>query len=319
MSDAVLDPAEREAIQAAIRAGRPAAGAATAIDARDTARMTLLASERLAERATPALLRLGTRWAGEAPRTLAAHLPGQWRAAPLGCETVAGAALRELQRRAWIKPCRLAGAGPALAIAVEGDVIQRAAARRCGEGDRVAAVERAATPVSITAIRLFEPTGRAVAASWITAWRAVDDRGLVLVEDGAELLDELAAAPALTRLTLELTGDVVGQVTVFAPPAMLAQRELALEAHRADARAISEVLAGVPVELVVELGRFTMPLHHLGGLRQGATFELSTFVDASLPVRCGGALKAWGRPVLARGVMAIEIERAVSDPGVPHE
>lgn len=175
MSEPTLDPEELEAIQAAVRAGRPRASAPPALDARDAARLTLLAGERLAERAIPALLRLGTRWASDAPRGLAAHLPGTWRAAPLGCEVVTGTALRELQRSAWITAGAVA-AGSTLALAVEGEVIQRAAARRCGDAGKPPSAERPTPPITAAAIRLFEPTGRAIAASWEQTWRALVGR-----------------------------------------------------------------------------------------------------------------------------------------------
>ena len=31
------------------------------------------------------------------------------------------------------------------------------------------------------------------------------------------------------------------------------------------------------------------------------------FVDDPLPIYCGDVLKAWGRPVVTRGVLAVEI------------
>jgi flagellar motor switch/type III secretory pathway protein FliN len=318
VSEPTLDPEELEAIQAAVRAGRPRASAAPSLDARDAARLTLLASDRLAERAIPALLRLGTRWAGEAPRALAAHLPGTWRAAPLGCEVVTGTALRELSRSAWITVGAVA-AGSTLALAVEGDVIQRAAARRCGDPGKPSTGERPTPPITAAAIRLFEPTGRAIASSWELTWRAVDERALAASDDPARALEAMHALPALVRLTLELSGDLSGRIVLFVPPAMLIHGERALEAHRADARGIGRALADVPVDVIVELGTFPLSLHALATLRPGATFALPTFVDSSVPVRCGGALKAWAKPVLARGVLAVEIERVVARHGEAHE
>ena len=59
-----------------------------------------------------------------------------------------------------------------------------------------------------------------------------------------------------------------------------------------------------------------MSLSELRRLEQGATFALQGFVDSRVPVYCGGALKAWAKPVVCRGVLAVQIESVIHDQGI---
>jgi Type III flagellar switch regulator (C-ring) FliN C-term len=42
---------------------------------------------------------------------------------------------------------------------------------------------------------------------------------------------------------------------------------------------------------------------------------LRGFVDSRVPVYCEGVLKAWARPVVCRGVLAVQIESIVHGQG----
>ena len=53
------------------------------------------------------------------------------------------------------------------------------------------------------------------------------------------------------------------------------------------------------------------PLH-----KHGSTFTLQGFVDSRVPVYIGGALKAWAKPVVCRGVLAVQIESVIHDQGI---
>jgi len=79
---------------------------------------------------------------------------------------------------------------------------------------------------------------------------------------------------------------------------------------------VAKTLANVPIEVIVELGTLRMSLSELRRLENGATFALSGFVDSRVPVYCGGALKAWGKPVVCRGVLAVQIESVIHDQGI---
>jgi hypothetical protein len=59
-----------------------------------------------------------------------------------------------------------------------------------------------------------------------------------------------------------------------------------------------------------------MELRQLRKLTPGATFTLSGFVDSRVPVYCGGALKAWAKPVICRGMLAVQIESVIHDQGI---
>jgi len=313
VSDPILDPAELEAIQAAIRdsGGRRRQPSGETSDA---TRLTLVAGDRLAERATPGMLHLATRWAARADRVLAPHIGGQWRLELVGCDVVEGSVLRDVVATAWLAALVVEGApteGAAMLLMVQGDVIEASAARRCGDVPSAGAPDRSAATTSPAARRLFEPTGRAVVASWMSTWCEVNDRSLRVAENIAGSLADLLVAATLVRLTLKFSGDITGQIQIVAPPGMLVHPALALAAHRADAAAITRALAGVPVEIVVELGAFELPLRQLRTLSPGVTFTLPTFLDSSVPLRCGGVHKAWARPVVSRGVLAVEIERVL--------
>ena len=58
-----------------------------------------------------------------------------------------------------------------------------------------------------------------------------------------------------------------------------------------------------------------MKLNELRRLVKGSQFTLQGFVDSRVPVYCGGVLKAWARPVVCRGVLAVEIESIVHGQG----
>ena len=50
-------------------------------------------------------------------------------------------------------------------------------------------------------------------------------------------------------------------------------------------------------------------------LERGGTHALPKFVDSRVPVYCGGVLKAWGKPVVSRGVLAVQIISVVHGQG----
>ena len=70
---------------------------------------------------------------------------------------------------------------------------------------------------------------------------------------------------------------------------------------------IDEALGAVPVQLRVELGRLHMTLAEFAALTPGTVLPMDKFIDDPLPVRIGGRLKAWGRAMVARGAIAVEI------------
>ena len=316
MSDSLLDPLEMEAIQAAIRETTPRrfAGAPE----HEPTRLALITDDRIAEAARPILLNLATRWIRSATRALRAHLPGNWQVDVVGAEVVDGATVKEELRGGWVAGMRASqaigesGAVPELVVAAHGGVIDIASARRCGA---MAPTSDTARPPSQVSLRLFQPAGRAMMESFAVAWHEVFASDLVPSADLA-IVAALIGAQTAVRVALSFGGSVNGRATIYARPEALIPRPAALAAIKANARLVANALSQVPIEIVVELGTLRMPLKQLRRLEHGATFTLEGFVDSRVPVYCGGALKAWAKPVVCRGVLAVQIETVIHDQGI---
>ena len=318
MSDSLLDPLEMEAIQAAIRETSPrrAAGAPEY----EPTRLALISDDRIAEAARPILINLVTRWIRSATRTLRAHLPGSWQLDVVGAEVIDGSTAKEELRGGWVAGMRASEASaddptaaiPELVVAAHGGVIDIAAARRCGAA---APTSDTARPPSSVSLRLFQPAGRAMLESFGTAWREVFPSELAPSSDLA-IVSSLINAQTVVRVALTFGGSVNGRVQIYARPEVVIPRPAALAAIKANARLIANALANVEVEVVVELGTLRMPLKQLRRLEHGSTFTLQGFVDSRVPVYIGGALKAWAKPVVCRGVLAVQIETVIHDQGI---
>jgi flagellar motor switch/type III secretory pathway protein FliN len=318
VSDSLLDPLEMEAIQAAIRETSPrrSPGAPEF----EPTRLALISDDRIAEAARPVLLNLATRWIRSATRALRSHLPGSWQLDVVGAEVIDGATAKEELRGGWVAGMRSSavdtqdGTAPTaeLVIAAHGAVVDIAAAKRCGA---TAPTSDTARPPSQVSLRLFQNAGRALLESYAAAWREVFATELAPSSD-LTIVSALINAQTVIRVALSFNGSVNGRVQVYARPEALILRPAALAAIKATARMVASALANVPVEVVVELGTLRMPLRELRRLQRGATYTLSGFVDSRVPVYCGGALKAWARPVVCRGVLAVQIETIIHDQGI---
>ena len=305
-----------EAIQAAIRETTPR----RSFGAQDheATRLALITDDRIAEAARPVLINLGTRWIRAATRALRGHLPGSWQLDVAGAEVIDGTTAKEELRGGWV--AGLAVHGPSdpstpaaeMVLAAHGGVVDIAAAKRCGETDPTA---DSARPPSTVSLRLFQPAGRAMQDSFSLAWREVFPSDLVASSDLA-IVSRLIGSQTVIRMALTFGGSVSGRVQIYARPDFLVPRPVALAAFRAQAQLVANALANVQVELVVELGTLRMPLHRLRKLEHGQTFTLQGFVDSRVPVYCGGALKAWAKPVVCRGMLAVEIESVIHDQGI---
>ena len=281
MSDAQLDPEEMEAIQAAMRESAPRRTGGAPVDVEPT-RLALIADDRVAEIARPALISLATRAAKLAAKALKPNLPGVWQLDVVGAEILDGTLAKEELRGGWV--AGLAGADNAeIVIAAHGGVIDLAAAKRCGAAAPTSSPDR---PPSAVALRLFQPTG------------------LLVIE-----------ARSVVRVALQFSGTVTGRLSVYCRPDVLAPRPAALAAFKANAEKIANALQNVPVEIVVELGTLRMKLNELRSLAPGAQYTLRGFLDSRVPVYCEGVLKAWARPVVCRGVLAVQIETIVHGQG----
>jgi flagellar motor switch/type III secretory pathway protein FliN len=305
-----------EAIQAAIRETSPRRS--FGVQDHEATRLALITDDRIAESARPVLINLGTRWIRSATRALRGHLPGTWQLDVVGAEVIDGATLKEELRGGWISG--LATGAPVdstshvaeMVLAAHGGVVDIAAAKRCGAATPTS---DSARPPSAVSLRLFQPAGRAMLDSFALAWREVFPSDLIASTDLA-IVSRLIGSQTVVRIALTFGGSVSGRVQLYARPDFLVPRPVALAAFKAQAQMVANALANVPVEVIVELGTLRMPLHKLRKLEYGQIFTLQGFVDSRVPVYCGGALKAWAKPVVCRGMLAVEIESVIHDQGI---
>lgn len=307
MSESLLDPEEMEAIQAAIRETSPRRSGAQ-IDHEPT-RLALIVDDRSAEAARPILINLATRAARLAISALRPYLPGTWQLDVVGAEIIEGHAAKEELRGGWV--AGLQATDIELVVSAHGALIDIAAARRCGAAVSATSTQR---PPSPTALRLFQPTGRAVLQTWATAWREMFSTELAASSDLA-MVSRLIESRSVVRVALAFGGSVGGRMHVYTRPEVLLPAPTALAAFKANAQRIANALANVPVEVSAELGTLRMQLREFRALAIGSTFTLRNFVDSAIPVYCEGVLKAWARPVVCRGVLAVQIESVVHGQG----
>lgn len=310
MSDGLLDAAELEAIQNAIREVAPKSRGGSGLDPDvEPTRLALIADDRSVEAARPILLTVMNRWVRRATKALRNHLPGTWQLDVVGAEAVDGQNAKEELRGAWI-----AGGtcGPAeLVFAIQGSVIDIAAAKRCGAAEPEA---DSAKPPSAISLRLFQPVGKSVFESLAPSWQEIFDNELVHTNDLA-IVARLIEARTVVRATLTFSGSVTGRVMIYARPELLVPKPHALAAVKAQALSVANALSNVPVELVVELGTLRMSLGKIRSLQKGSLHTLPNFVDSRVPVYVAGVLKAWAKPVVCRGVLAIQIISIVHGQG----
>ncbi|HUJ57868.1 MAG TPA: hypothetical protein VLX92_05235, partial [Kofleriaceae bacterium] len=129
MSDALLDPQEMEAIQAAIRETAPRRSPSQP-DVEPT-RLALISDDRLAESGRPVMISLATRWIRSVSRVLRSYLPGTWQLDVIGAEVIDGISAKEELRGGWVAGLH-ADDDAELVIAAHGGLIDIAAAHRCG-------------------------------------------------------------------------------------------------------------------------------------------------------------------------------------------
>ncbi|HVV83355.1 MAG TPA: FliM/FliN family flagellar motor switch protein [Kofleriaceae bacterium] len=311
MSDLPLDLAELEAIQAAIRQASPSVTASA--DPADVSPLPLIAAERNAQAARPRLADLTARWARRLPRILRAHV-GDVTVDSMGAEILDARSLGDELRPMWIGVVHGEGTGAvAMVIAIGGELVEIAAAKRCG-GNVVGAAGASGRDPSPLALRLFGPIGDSTLTVLDAAWLETNATGLKVVPTTAASVGHALGADAVLGATLNVGGRVPGRIRVFVRPELLLPAVERSAAVAAADRAVAAALGGVPVEVRVELATMSIPMSELRRLGPGSQLTLPVFVDDPLPIYCGDVLKAWGRPVVTRGVLAVEVA-ALAVPG----
>lgn len=249
------------------------------------------------------------RWVRRAAKALRNHLPGTWQLDVVGAESVDGSAVKEELRGAWIAGGTSGEAE--LVFAVQGPVIDIAAAKRCGEAAPASESTRAPSAISL---RLFQPIGRTLFESLAPSWQELFDSELQPSGDVA-IVQRLIEARTVVRASLSFSGAVNGRVHIYARPDGLLPKPALLAAIKAKTMSVANALSNVPVEVVVELGSLRMSLGKIRSLAIGSVHTLPNFVDSRVPVYVAGVLKAWAKPVVSRGVLAIQIISVVHGQG----
>lgn len=309
VSDGLLDAAELEAIQNAIREVAPKRNSHGLDPDVEPTRLALLADDRNGDAARPLLLTVMNRWVRRATKALRNHLPGTWQLDVVGAESIDGPSAKEELRGAWVAGGTSGNAE--LVFAVQGSIIDIAAAKRCGEAEPTSDGSR---PPSAISLRLFQPVGRTLVESLAPSWQEIFDNELIPSGDLA-IVQRLIEARLVVRVTLAFSGAVGGRVQIYARPEALLPKPAALAAIKAKSLSVANALMNVPVEVVVELGSLRMPLGKIRSLERGSIHVLPKFVDSRVPVYVAGVLKAWAKPVVCRGVLAIQIISVVHGQG----
>ena len=314
MDSSALDPNELAAIRAAIAPSATPSRQAAIEGPTDAQPVALIADDRAAESARPNGLRIGTRWSNTSRSALLRLCGAKADIEVLAADTVDGSALRDELSGAWLRCVTVTGRRGSALVAVSGSMIESLAACLLGATVEPNAAQR---PPSATSLRIFTPVGDAFVQALGVAWNE-EQSCEVVGSNNPQAADswrrELGDGDLVVVLTLEVKGAISGVIRLIARPELLVAPAVSVEAVAAPKGAIEEALGSVPVQLRVELGKLHMTLAEFAALTPGTVLPMDKFIDDPLPVRCGGRLKAWGRAMVARGAVAVEIV-SVERPG----
>jgi len=326
VSQEALDPAELEAIQAALREASAAPSrSGRSPHPEDVVPLALIVDDRDAESARPAAMRIGERWVKEASARLKSTLRADVEVRVGGAEITNGESLRDGLGFAWLAALTVEERVAPVLLAVSGPLLTTVAGALCGaviraDGSEGIGGDEPDRPPSPATIRIFQPVGDAIVTALAEAWR--EETSTVLKRDVAA--DRVEAArralletDVIVSLTMQVIGATTGRLRLLTRPAALVRPPAPIEAVAAAPGALEAALGRVPVELRVELGRTRLSMREFEKLAVGTVLTLPQFVDDPLPVECGGVIKAYGRPVISRGVLAVQIERVFSQRGKP--
>jgi len=316
MSDSPLDSEELEAIQSAVReaqaaVSRPAAEAPV-FDDGDVLPLALIADDRVAETARPAAMRLAERWAELASARLKHVLKGDVEIQVAGAEVIDGGALREELEQMWTCALKVSDRPGSAMVAVGGPMISGVAARLLGAVEEEESDEESRPPTAASLL-VFEPVGLALVETLVIRWEG-QDRCRINVDDSAAGTKAerrvLIESDVVVAVTMTVDGPVKGRIRLLAQPTTMVPPAQPIEAVPAAPGAIEYALGQVEIEIRVELGRTTLSMAELKHLQPGTVLTLGQFVDDPLPVQCSGVVKAHGRAVVSRGVLAVQVVNA---------
>jgi flagellar motor switch protein FliM len=320
VDSSALDPNELAAIRAAIAPSATPSRQAAIEGPTDAQPVALIADDRAAESARPNGLRIGTRWALTSRSALLRLCGAKADIEVLAADTVDGSALRDELSGAWTRCISVTGRRGTALVAVSGPMIEALAA--CMLGATVGEPSAPQRPPSATSLRIFSPVGDGLVQALGVAWNE-EQSCEVVGSNSTQAADtwrrELGDGDLVVVLTLEVKGLVSGVIRLIARPELLVAPAVHVEAVAAPKSAIEEALGSVPVSLRVELGRLRMTMAEFAALAPGTVLPMDKFIDDPLPVRIGGRLKAWGRAMVARGAVAVEIVSVEPSGSKKHE
>jgi flagellar motor switch protein FliM len=296
---------ELDAIQAAISQTARKPGTAPTIDAMPVA---LIADDRAAERARPNGLRIGNRWAALARERLQRLTGGLVESEVVGAETVEAGSLRDELGSAWARCIDAEGRPSPALVLVNGPIIDALSALLLGgrpEGGRGNA--RRPSPASL---RLFDKAGLMLCEAAATAWRDEQSCEATVSAEQTRVDQwrrDLRDNDLVVVVTLSIGEPTAGILRFIARPEALVIPPAPFAGIPAPSGSVQDALGGVPIEVRVELGKIRITMNELLRLQPGALIPLHKFVDDPLPVALAGKVKAYGRAIVTRGVMAVEL------------
>lgn len=309
MEGPILDAQELEAIRNAIRAAGRAPVPAPDGSGDDAVPIPLIADDRAAERVRPTGSKLAARWT-VAARTRVMRLLGiKLQFEVTGVEIIEGASVREELTQTWNCALDPTGRPGAAMISVGGPVVEALSSVLLGASIDDASLSEPRPP-SHTAVRLFTPVGEMIASALTEVWREEQGCRVEVVTDELrtdQVMRALSDLEVVVAVTLSISGPTRGQARLIARPETLVMPVTKVDAVPAPAGAIEDALGAVPIEVRVELGSARLTMKEFSALRPGSVLGLDRFVDDPLPVSCGGVIKATGRALVTRGVIAVEI------------
>lgn len=309
MAGQVLDEAELAALRTAISQSSAAQARPETMAAKQAVPVALIADDRAGESARPQSLKIAQRWATLAKKRLAQALRLKLELEVAGVELIQGALLRDELAGSWTRQLEVSGRSGRVLLAVSGGLIEAVAAILLGDASQGsgAAIERAPSAASIG---VFARAGDVLSAALADAWQEEQSTEVMPCRDPSKreaFLREVLKSDSILTVTCELKGPGLGRARLIGRPETFVVPMSRVRPVTVSQETIEAALGDVEVEILVELGRARMKMSELARLQLGALITLQQATDALLPVRCAVVVKGFGRPVISRGAMAVEI------------
>lgn len=304
MDLAILDPAELDAIRSALGQSTPTSARQAPLGADQPATpIAIIADDRSAERARPDGLKLAQRWAATTRLRLHRLCGVKLDIDGTSVDIADARTLKEQLAASWTACVEVAGRGGRALLTASGPMIEGLAARLLGGN-----VSNSDRPPSPAALRVFTRAGETIVGALVDAWRDEQSCEPRATHDGVdEWRRDVGDSDLLVVVTLTVAGATSGRVRLLCAPQTLLLPPPALKVVPASGETIRAVLGEVPVEMRADLGRVKLSMSELKRLQPGAVILLDRAVGDPLPVFCADKLVGFGRALVARGALAIQI------------